>query len=397
MAATNLTMMQDFNVNPREVDFVTRFERNWSALRTILGIMRPIRKTPGTVLKSYTASVNLQSGAVGEGESVPYSKASVAEKEYITLAFEKYKKGVTLESIDKYGKPRAVDMTDTEFINELQEGVTSRFYNYLETGTLREHESTFQAALANAQAAVLDKWRSMHRSTTAIAGFANLRDAYHYLGDATVGAQVTNANGINYLQNYLGLSPLILLSSNELPAGKVISTPRENIVLYYADPANGDFRDAGFQFTTGRGQTNLIGVHAKPNYDTMVADMYAVLAMEMFAEYQDGIAVVDFGSTAPDTTSAKLASLSIGSLLLTPKFDPDTTSYTLTTANSTNVIRAVPEVSAATVAITVGGNAVTNGESMTWAAGSNAVSITVTNGSGESATTKTYSITVTKN
>ena len=38
------------SVTARERDFVNRFGDNWEALRNILGIMRPIRKTPGTSL-----------------------------------------------------------------------------------------------------------------------------------------------------------------------------------------------------------------------------------------------------------------------------------------------------------------------------------------------------------
>ena len=58
-AKTNLTMTSDVQVTAREIDFVTRFARNWQHLRDILGIMRPIKKQPGTVLKSKTASVTL--------------------------------------------------------------------------------------------------------------------------------------------------------------------------------------------------------------------------------------------------------------------------------------------------------------------------------------------------
>ena len=52
------------NVRAREVDFVTRFNDNWEALRQIMGIMRPIRKAPGTSLVSYTADVALEDGNV---------------------------------------------------------------------------------------------------------------------------------------------------------------------------------------------------------------------------------------------------------------------------------------------------------------------------------------------
>lgn len=46
-AKANLIMNNDIQVTAREIDFVTRFERNWQHLRDILGIMRPIKKTAG--------------------------------------------------------------------------------------------------------------------------------------------------------------------------------------------------------------------------------------------------------------------------------------------------------------------------------------------------------------
>lgn len=45
-AKTGLTTAAQFTTEAREVDFVTRFSDNWDALRKIMGIMRPIRKTP---------------------------------------------------------------------------------------------------------------------------------------------------------------------------------------------------------------------------------------------------------------------------------------------------------------------------------------------------------------
>ena len=57
MAKSNLIKKANFTIAAREVDFVTRFNKNWDALREILGIMRPIRKAPGTVLTSSTATV----------------------------------------------------------------------------------------------------------------------------------------------------------------------------------------------------------------------------------------------------------------------------------------------------------------------------------------------------
>ena len=70
-APTNLIKTADIAVTAREIDFVTRFAKNWEHLREILGIMRPIRKQPGTILKSKYAEGTLQSGQVGEGETIP--------------------------------------------------------------------------------------------------------------------------------------------------------------------------------------------------------------------------------------------------------------------------------------------------------------------------------------
>ena len=84
------------SVTAREMDFVTRFGDNWEALRNILGIMRPIRKTPGTSLVSYTADVTLESGAVDPGEVIPYSKATITQAAKADLTIEKYAKAVPI-------------------------------------------------------------------------------------------------------------------------------------------------------------------------------------------------------------------------------------------------------------------------------------------------------------
>ena len=102
-AKENLITTTEITVNPREIDFVTRFQRNWDHLREIMGIMRPIRMQPGTVLKSKYAQGTLQSGTVAEGEEIPYSQYTVKEKDYGKITIEKYAKAVTIEAIQNYG------------------------------------------------------------------------------------------------------------------------------------------------------------------------------------------------------------------------------------------------------------------------------------------------------
>lgn len=306
------TKVANINITAREVDFVTRFGRNWQHLRDILGITRPIRKAPGTQLKSKYASVSLESGAVEEGATIPYSTASVSEKTYATISIEKYAKAVTLEAIDKYGYDNAVQRTDDEFLNELQQNVTDRFYAYLKTGTLTRGCTTFQMALAMAQGDVLNKWKAMHRSTTRVIGFCNILDAYAYLGAANITVQ--NQLGLNYIENFMGYSVLFLLSNAELGQGKVIATPAENVVLYYVDPADSDFSRAGLEYRTD-GETNLIGFHVNGNYGTAVSESFAILGLTLFAEYLDGISVVTFGGSMGAVAATSAAGTTSGTKL----------------------------------------------------------------------------------
>lgn len=286
----NTTVMANMaSVNPREIDFVTRFERNWRALMDIMGISRPIRKVNGTKLVSRVASVTLQSGAVAEGDEIPYSQATVTEVPYADITIEKYAKAVSIESISKYGYDIAIEKTDDEFLNELQSVVMAKFYTYLGTGTLTDTASTFQSALAKAKGKVLNAFQNMHRTATEVVAFVNVEDMYDYLGTAPITVQTQS--GITYLENFMGYRTVFLCGSDQIASGTVIAVPRENIDLYYIDPSDSDFARAGLQFTTD-GETNLIGFHTEGKYSHAVSEAYAIMGMVLFAEYLNGIAVI---------------------------------------------------------------------------------------------------------
>ena len=293
MAKANLITTADVQVTARELDFVSRFEANWEHLREILGIMRPIKKQPGAQLKSKYAEGTLQSGEVGEGEDIPYSKFTVKETIYDEMSIEKYAKAVSIEAIKDHGYDNAVQMTDDEFLFQLQTNVTDRFYSYLNTGTLKVSDATtFQMALALAKGSVLNKFKSMHRAATNVVAFVNIMDVYKYLGAAEITIQ--NEFGFNYIQNFMGYSVVFLLGDDEIKQGRVIATPVENIVMYYVDPGESDFTKAGLVYTTGVGETNLIGFHTQGNYNTAVSEAFAIMGLTLFAEYIDAIAVADF-------------------------------------------------------------------------------------------------------
>lgn len=293
-AKTDLIMTNDIQVTAREIDFVTRFERNWEHLREILGIMRPIKKTPGAVLKSKYAKGTLQNGNIGEGEEIPYSKFVVKEKPYAEMTIEKYAKAVSIEAIKDHGYENAVQMTDDEFLFQLQTNVTERFYDYLKTGTLTFTETTFQMALAMAKGRVENKFKQMHRNVTGVVGFVNILDVYEYIGAAEISIQ--NQFGFQYMKDFMGFNTIFLLSDSEIPRGQIIATPVENIVLYYVDPNESDFARAGLVYTVS-GETNLIGFHTQGNYHTAVSEAFAIMGLTLFAEYIDAIAVGTINAT----------------------------------------------------------------------------------------------------
>lgn len=290
-AKTGLTTTAQYTTTAREVDFVTRFTENWDALRTILGIMRPIRKAPGTKLISYKAEVDggLKGGTtVAEGDEIPFTKMKVSPVAYGDIEVAKYAKSVTIESVAKYGAEIAVEKTDDAFIVALQNKILGDFYTFLNTGTLTLTPKTWQQALAQAKGKVLAKFMGMDRDVTEVVGFANIEDFYDWLGDKEIITQTMF--GLTYIKNFLGYNTLFLLPAKYIAAGKVVATPVENIDLYYVDPSDSDFAKLGLNYTV-MGETNLIGVHVEGDYSRATGDMFAIMGMKLWAEYLDGIAV----------------------------------------------------------------------------------------------------------
>ena len=304
---TSTVLNTDSTLKAREIDFVTRFDKNWDALRTILGILKPIRKEPGTSLVTYEAQMKdetLQGGAsVGEGETIPFTQFKVVESKREDIVVEKYAKSLSLESVSKWGATVAIEKTDDAFMVELQNKVLKDFYTFLKTGTLKGTQKKWQKALAIAKGAVLNKFAGMNRNVTEVVGFANVMDFYDWLGDKEITVQTMF--GLQYIKDFFGFSTLFLLPDAYIPAKTVIATPVENIDLYYIDPGDSDFKKLGLDYTTS-GETNLIGFHAGGNYTNATGETYAIMGMKLWAEYLDGVCVVTVGTTEtiPEVSSA---------------------------------------------------------------------------------------------
>lgn len=309
---TNTTTTSNITTAAREVDFVSRFGRNWGALREVMGIANPVRKAAGTQIVASRASVTLQSGAVAEGDEIPYSLATVSPVATSQITINKWAKAVTIEAVDKYGAAVAVEKTDDAFLNELQGVVLDEFYDFLGTGTLTGSATTFQTAVAKAIGLVVNKFKAARLDFSQPIVFVNTLDAYEYLGEATI-ATAQNLQGLQYVQNFLGAT---LIMSSDIARGAVIATVASNVVLYYVDPSDSEFARLGLEYTTA-GDTNLIGFHAEGNYSHAVGESYAIMGMKLWAEYLDGIAVVYIG-TATKVTTAETLTASASDALFYP-------------------------------------------------------------------------------
>ena len=291
-APDNMTGQTQIQVRAREIDFVTSFGKNLQALLDVMGITRMIRKENGSVLKTKKVSGTLQSGEVAEGDEIPLSQYTVEETPFDTIRIEKYRKGVSIEAIAEKGYDAAVQSTDDEFKSDLINKVSDRFYAQLKAGSLVGHETTWQMAVAMAIGKVIDKFQKMKRTATGVALWVNTLDVYKYIGAANITLQT--AFGFKYIQDFMGAD--VVFISSEIPENVVVATPLNNIVAYYVDPGDSEFVRAGLQYTTDT-ETGFIGFHAQGTYERAISDMFAIMGLRLFCEYQDAIAYIAVGSS----------------------------------------------------------------------------------------------------
>lgn len=288
----NTTKAENIKVTAKLIDFVERFNTSWDAWSEIMGIMRPIRKQPGTRLRSYKASVELNSETYVEGDEVALSKATVTEVAHKDLELVPDRMRVTAKAVKDYGADIAVTKTQKAFLNEVRGKVMDEFYTFALTGTLTGSEDTFQMAVAMAVAKVKDKFKKMRLDYGNIVVFANTLDVGKYQGSASISTQ--SREGIEYLKDFLGANTMIV--SSEIPEGTVVAIPADNICLYYIDPEDGDFAELGLDYYTGNSGTNLIGVAQEGVYDHLSGDTHVLYGLTMWAEYLDAIAVIKVNS-----------------------------------------------------------------------------------------------------
>lgn len=277
----------------REVDFVQQFTHtSLNKLIEVFGATRKIPMMEGTTMYMYSTSGTLQSGAVGEGEIIPLSQYEQTKTAVGEITLNKWRKAVSAEAIKKSGLETALVETDTALLRDVQKGIRTSFFNFLNgtiTGSTTATGVGLQAALANAWGKLQVKFED---DTAEAVYFVNPEDIADYLGGANISIQTVF--GMNYIENFLGLGTVIM--SSKVTKGTFVATAKENIVMYYLT-MGGDVANA-FDLMTD--ELGYIGIKSGyQNEERAQIESLVMGGIQFLVEYAAG--VVKGTITAPTT------------------------------------------------------------------------------------------------
>ena len=290
MAGTNVTNAAETNLigktkmaKVREVDFVSQFTHNsLNKLMEVLGVTRKIPMMEGTTMYVYSTTGTLQSGAVAEGEIIPLSQYTTTKTAVGDITLKKWRKAVSAEAIKKSGYEASVRETDAALLKDVQAGVRSDFFTFL-NGTISGSTSASGVGLQAALAAAWGQLQVKFEDDTAEAVyFVNPLDIADCLASANITVQTVF--GMNYIENFLGLGTVIMTS--RVTAGTFIATAKQNLVMYYLT-MNGDIAQA---FNLTADETGYVGIKSGyQNEERAQIESLVMSGVQFLVEYAAGV------------------------------------------------------------------------------------------------------------
>ena len=296
MPTTNVTNAAETNLikadqmaKVREVDFVLKFAHNsLKKLMEALGVTRKIPMEEGTTMYYYTTTGTLQSGNVPEGEIIPLSQYQRNKVAIGEITLKKWRKASSAESIKKSGFNEAVTQTDKKLLSDIQKGIRSDFFTHLNgiDGTV-VGGTTLQAVIAKSWARLQVLFED---DAIAAVHFINPLTIGDYLATATITTQT--AFGMQYIEDFLGMGTVIMNSN--IPEGHVVSTAKENIIMYYIT-MNGDVASA---FALTSDETGYVGIKSGyPNNERAQIESLVMSGIQFLVEYAPGVVLGQIDAT----------------------------------------------------------------------------------------------------
>lgn len=266
----------------QSIDMANTFGNSVTKLLKMLKLEDKIVMPIGSTIKTYTSKVTLDGTVVDPGDIIPLSKVDTEPGPAIELVWDKKRKAVTAEDIQKFGFEQAITDTDSKLLRELQRNIKKSFFAQLDKATTSVTGSGLQGALAIGWGTVQEKFEDDDVTTIA---FVNPLDVADYLAKANITVQT--AFGLKYVENFLGTDVVVM--STGVAKGTLYATASGNLKLAYASMSGGEMAKA-FDFTTD--ESGLIGVSHDINKTRLTSETVTASAMALFAERLDGIAKV---------------------------------------------------------------------------------------------------------
>lgn len=275
----------------REIDFVQRFTHDsLDKLTEVLGVTRRIPMMEGTTLYFYRTTGTLQNGTVTEGDIIPLSQYTTEKVAVGEITLKKWRKAVTAEAIKKSGYEAAVNDTDNAMMKDVQAGVRSDLFAFLNkayaSGDAINGSAYTTATGVGLQAALADAWGQLQvkfeDDTAEAVYFVNPLDVADYLASANITVQT--AFGMNYVEDFLGLGTVIM--SSRITQGTFVATAKENIILYYLT-MNGD---VALAFDLTADETGFIGINSGyQNNGRAQIESLVMSGIQYLVEYAEGV------------------------------------------------------------------------------------------------------------
>lgn len=279
-------------------DFVERFSESITKLTQALSTTRPQAMTQGNTIQMYKFTTDMaETTTVAEGADIPLSGVKRVKDRTFTVGFEKARKAVTIEEVQRVGYDMAVLQSDKRILKAIQKNVRKSFFDSLATAPTNLGA---KGGLQNAIAQSVGKLQVLFDDDAVeTIVFINPMDAAKYLGAAEITNGASVGFGLTLLNNFLGGVTLIMNSS--VPEGTFYATVKDNINLMYLD-TNGESRKLFENKSITTDETGLIALVRDDNTTNLTNQSTLFWGIKIFPEVANGVIKGTLAAPATDDT-----------------------------------------------------------------------------------------------
>lgn len=279
-------------------DFVEKFAESINKLTQALSTARPQAMTQGNTIQMYKFTPDMASTTqVAEGEDIPLSAIRRTKDRSFTVGFEKVRKAVTIEEVQRVGYDMAVLQSDKRVLREIQKNIRKGFFDFLATAP---KDLGVQDGLQQAIAHSIGELQVLFDDDAVeTIVFVNPLDAANYLGAADITNGTSVGFGLTLLDNFLGGVQLVMNGS--VPKGTFYATVKENINLMHLD-TNGESRKLFENKSITTDETGLIAMVRDDNATNLTNQSTLYWGVKLFPEVANGVMKGTFKVATEGTT-----------------------------------------------------------------------------------------------